>query len=74
MRPKIMRLKNILKKIFTTIRNEFSQTFEPVDSIVFSRAFSTYMPYGPLTEEEAADLMEYIDSFPDDEEESSPDK
>ncbi len=60
-----MRLKKILKKIFTTIKEEVSYTFEPVDSIVFSRAFSTYMPYGPLTEEEAADLMEYIDSFPD---------
>lgn len=58
-----MRLKSIFKIIFTTIKNRISETFEPADSIVFSRTFSTYEFYGTLTEEEAADLMAYIDSF-----------
>lgn len=66
---RIMRLKDII----AMIKERIVHVFTPKESDIFNLTLSTMNPCGPLTDEEAADLMAYIDSFHSEEEERDPD-
>lgn len=58
-----------LRDIFETVKKRIVYAFTPKEDDIFNLTFSTMNPCGPLSEEEAADLMAYIDSFHSDDEE-----
>ena len=58
-----------LRDIFETVKKRIVYAFTPKEDDICTLTFSTMNPGGPRTEEEAADLMAYIDSFHSDDEE-----
>ena len=46
-----------LRDIFETVKKRIVYAFTPKEDDIFNLTFSTMNPCGPLTEEEAADLM-----------------
>lgn len=64
-----MCIKRILALAKDFIKEKIAYAREPKEIDIFSLAFSTLDPCGPLTDEEAADLIAYVDSFYADKEE-----
>lgn len=52
-----------VKKILAIVKEKIAHAMDPKEIDIFNLTFSTLDPCGPLTDEEAADLLAYVDSF-----------